>query len=128
MPLSVNADLPGAFDPTVAHLSTSRGFGYRKTGLSPQRQAIDGIMPLVGFVACAIDSCGHIRKKSPQTEFNFSAITKGYGWLTFVGEMLRRNGCTDYMVEIGGEIALAGKNPRGDKWHIMVVRPGWRKR
>lgn len=118
----VNAESSGAFDPTVAPLVNLWGFGYRKTGIEPSQQAIDSIMPLVGIAACAIDSAGHIRKKSPQTEFNFSAITKGYG-CDLVGEMLRRNGCTDYMVEIGGEIALAGKNPRGDKWHIMVDAP-----
>lgn len=79
-------------------------------------------MPLIGISDCYLDSAGHLIKKSPLTEFNFSAITKGYG-CDLVGEMLRRNGCTDYMVEIGGEIALSGKNKRGDKWHIMIDSP-----
>lgn len=120
--LHVNAESNGAFDPTVAPLVNLWGFGYRNSGTEPSQEMIDSIMPLVGIASCSIDSAGHILKKSLGTEFNFSAITKGYG-CDLVGEMLRRNGCEDYMVEIGGEIALAGRNPRGDKWHIMVDAP-----
>lgn len=65
---------------------------------------------------------GRVVKKSPSTEFNFSAITKGYG-CDLIGEMFRRNGCEDYLVEIGGEIALSGRNPRGEPWRIMVDAP-----
>ncbi|MDE6116379.1 MAG: FAD:protein FMN transferase, partial [Duncaniella sp.] len=65
---------------------------------------------------------GLIMKKSQSTEFNFSAITKGYG-CDLVGEMLARNGANDYMVEIGGEIALAGRNPRDRAWRIMIDAP-----
>ena len=120
--LRVNSQSGGAFDPTVAPLVNLWGFGYRNSGVEPSQEMIDSIMPLVGIAGCRIDDEGLIVKKSPQTEFNFSAITKGYG-CDLVGEMLRRNGCEDYMVEIGGEIALAGKNPRGEKWHIMVDSP-----
>ncbi len=37
--------------------------------------------------------------------------------------MLRRNGCENYMVEIGGEIAAAGVSSRGRAWRIMVDAP-----
>ncbi len=40
-----------------------------------------------------------------------------------VGKMLERNGCSDYMVEIGGEIALSGANRNGEPWHIMIDAP-----
>lgn len=112
----------GAFDPTVAPLVNLWGFGYRKTGVEPTQEMIDSVMPSVGIAGCSIDSAGRILRKTPQTEFNFSAITKGYG-CDLVGEMLRRNGCTDYMVEIGGEISLSGRNPRGGDWRIMVDAP-----
>ncbi|MCM1355388.1 MAG: FAD:protein FMN transferase [Staphylococcus sp.] len=112
----------GAFDPTVAPLVNLWGFGYRNSGVEPTQEMIDSVMPTVGILNCSIDSAGHIVRLSPETEFNFSAITKGYG-CDLVGEMLRRNGCDNYMVEIGGEIALSGHNQRGDEWHIMVDAP-----
>lgn len=112
----------GAFDPSVSPLVNLWGFGYKKTGIEPTQAAIDSLLPLVGIRDCALAANGKLVKKHLATEFNFSAITKGYG-CDLVGEMLRRNGCTDYMVEIGGEIALSGVNDRGEPWRIMVDAP-----
>ncbi len=120
--LIVNRQSKGAFDPTVAPLVNLWGFGYRNSGAEPTKAAIDSVLPFVGINDCRIDSSGTILKKSTGTEFNFSAITKGYG-CDLIGEMLLRNGCHDYLVEIGGEIALNGHNPRGEKWHIMIDSP-----
>ncbi|MDE6860249.1 MAG: FAD:protein FMN transferase [Duncaniella sp.] len=118
----VNRCSGGAFDPTVAPLINLWGFGYRNSGIEPTQQSIDSIMPVVGIASCLITPEGMILKKSQGTEFNFSAITKGYG-CDLVGEMLARNGASDYMVEIGGEIALAGKNPHDRAWRIMIDAP-----
>lgn len=118
----VNRDSRGAFDPTVAPLVNLWGFGYRDAGVEPTREVIDSMLGLVGISDCSMDPEGYIIKKHPGTEFNFSAITKGYG-CDLVGDMLRRNGCEDYMVEIGGEIAVAGHSPRGGDWRIMIDAP-----
>ncbi|WP_300504844.1 FAD:protein FMN transferase [uncultured Duncaniella sp.] len=118
----VNVNSGGRFDPTVAPLINLWGFGYRNSGVEPTQEMIDSVMSTVGISECSIDSAGCIIRKTPRTEFNFSAITKGYG-CDLVGEMFRRNGCSDFMVEIGGEIAMGGKNSRGADWHIMVDAP-----
>ncbi|MCM1483995.1 MAG: FAD:protein FMN transferase [Muribaculaceae bacterium] len=118
----INRRSGGAFDPTVAPLVNLWGFGYRSgDGAEPSQAAIDSALTLVGIGRCRLEA-GRIVKVAADTEFNFSAITKGYG-ADLVGEMLRRNGCTDYMVEIGGEIALSGVNPRGEDWHVMIDAP-----
>lgn len=118
----VNRASFGRFDPTVAPLINLWGFGYRNSGVEPTQAMIDSVMVSVGIGDCRIDSLGRLQRKTPMTEFNFSAITKGYG-CDLVGEMFRRNGCNDFMVEIGGEIAMSGRNPRGEDWHIMVDAP-----
>lgn len=118
----VNLRSNGAFDPTVAPLVNLWGFGYRKTGIEPTRTSLDSILEYVGIAQCSITPDGYIVKKHPSTEFNFSAITKGYG-CDLIGEMLQRHGCENFMVEIGGEIALTGVNPRGKSWRIMVDAP-----
>jgi len=120
--LDVNRRSGGAFDPTVAPLVNLWGYGYRSAGVEPTPGAIDSLLEFVGIDECLIDADGYVRKKHPGTEFNFSAITKGYG-CDMVGEMLRRNGCENYMVEIGGEIAVAGVSARGHVWRIMVDAP-----
>lgn len=118
----ISAQSRGAFDPTVAPLVNLWGFGYRNTGTEPDEASIDSALALVGILECHIDDSGCLHKRASHTEFNFSAITKGYA-CDLVGEMLKRNGCNDYMVEIGGEVAISGVNPRGDKWRIMIDAP-----
>lgn len=117
----VNAMSEGTFDPTVAPIVNLWGFGYKNGTGDPTQEQIDSALALVGIRECSIKE-GKIVKKHERTEFNFSAITKGYG-CDLIGEMLSRNGCDDYMVEIGGEMALKGKNSRGEDWHVQIDAP-----
>ncbi len=124
--LRVNRISGGMYDPTVSPLINLWGFGY--TGHpsddrlpSPTQAMIDSALNLVGIAECSIAD-GRMIKKSPGTTFNFSSVTKGLG-CDMVGAMLKRNGVTDYMVEIGGEMALSGRNPRGKKWRIQIADP-----
>lgn len=113
----------GAFDPTLAPLINLWGFGYKHGGPDAPTQAdIDSAMQSVGIMQCGISPSGRIAKKSPQTEFNFSAVAKGYG-VDRIAQALRQAGCTDYMVEVGGEIALSGHNPHGENWKIQIDAP-----
>ena len=40
-----------------------------------------------------------------------------------MGEMFERNGVTDYMIEVGGEVLVSGRNPRGQSWRIQIDNP-----
>lgn len=112
----------GAFDPTVSPLINLWGFGYEgNDSRVPSDSAISAALGAVGFGECFTQG-GAIVKKSPATTFNFSAVTKGYG-CDLIGEMFRRNGVTNYMVEIGGELALSGVNDRGKPWRVMIEAP-----
>lgn len=118
----INFNSNGMFDPTVAPLINLWGFGYNKSDEAPTQDVIDSIKDLVGIDQCKMTATGKIIKKHPCTEFNFSAITKGLG-CDAVGEMLERNGCDDYMIEIGGEIAVSGNSSKGNGWRIMIDTP-----
>ncbi len=118
----VNEASAGMFDPTVGPLIELWGFGTDKSVEdAPVQELIDSALTTVGIARCSIVD-GHLVKAAPGTQFNFSAITKGYG-ADLVGEMLRRNGVENYMVEIGGEISLRGSNPKGQPWRIQVDAP-----
>lgn len=117
----------GRFDPTVSPLVNLWKFGY--TGKvdpdsvwEPAQARIDSALQYVGLPDCSITPEGRIRKKSSGTTFNFSAVTKGYA-CDLMLEMLRRNGAQDAMVEIGGEVAVGGKSPRGDRWRLQIDTP-----
>ncbi len=111
----------GLYDPTVAPLVNLWGFGYKKTCIEPDSSAVDSCRSLVDIASCRIEGSRLVRGKEGM-EFDFSSITKGMG-CDMVGEMLVRNGVTDYMVEIGGEMALRGRNPHGEDWHVMIDAP-----
>lgn len=121
--LMINRQSGGVFDPTLSPLINAYGFGYRNSGSKalPDQKTIDSAMALVGIADCRIED-GKMIKKHPSTEFNFSAITKGFG-VDCVGEMLERNGVVDYLVEIGGEIRVSGRNPDRKLWRIQIDAP-----
>ena len=112
----------GAFDPTVMPLVNLWGFGPDGSAAEPSDAAIDSARAAVGILDCAVSADGVFARKSPATSLDFSAIAKGMG-VDEVAAMLRRNGVADYMVEIGGEVAVGGRNPRGEAWRIQIDAP-----
>lgn len=111
----------GAFDPTVAPLVELWGFGRHRHDSVPSREAVDSVLATVGIADCRMEGLTVV-KKHGGTQFDFSAIAKGYG-CDRVASVLARNGCGDYMVEIGGEVVVGGKSPRGDNWRVMIDAP-----
>lgn len=116
----INEMSDGNFDPTVSPLIDAWGFGKGHTP-GADTLAIDSIMKFIG-IGKTYCKGNVIYKEDIRTRFNFSAIAKGYG-CDAVGEMFRRNGVENYMVEIGGELALHGKSPSGKDWNIAVDAP-----
>jgi thiamine biosynthesis lipoprotein len=117
----------GKFDPTVSPIVNLWKFGYTgkvdpDANWEPEPQRIDSAMQYVGILDCRILPDGSMSKKSAGTTFNFSAITKGYA-CDLVADMLARNGATNVMVEIGGEVAARGESPRGGSWRLQVDAP-----
>ena len=110
----------GNFDPTVSPLVDAWGFG-RGHIASRDTILIDSLLNYVGINKTHIEG-NKIIKDDIRTQFNFSAIAKGYG-CDAVGEMFKRNGVNNFMVEIGGEISLSGKSPLGKNWQIAVDAP-----
>lgn len=114
----------GAFDPTVEPLVNLWGFGPtdRAPGAIPSDSAIARVLTRVGIDHCFVTSDGLLRKAHPLTRFDFSGVAKGYG-VERVALMLARNGCRDFKVEIGGELALQGLNSAGKPWKIKIEAP-----
>lgn len=121
MSQKVNGASGGVYDPTVAPLVDLWGFGRNKEVPEPTAAQIDSALCRVGIAKCRLVGA-RLVKPIPDMIFNFSSITKGYG-CDLVGEMLRRNGCDNFLVEIGGEMCLCGVNPKGEKWHVMIEAP-----
>ena len=118
--MEVSAASDGAFDVTVAPLINMWGFGFENSD-SVSQHAIDSIKQFVGYRKIRIEN-NRIVKSDPRIKLNFSAIAKGYA-CDVVASLLEREGVTNYMVDIGGEVAAKGKNPNGNCWQIGINKP-----
>ncbi|USA43524.1 FAD:protein FMN transferase [Spongiibacter taiwanensis] len=112
----------GAFDITVAPLVNLWGFGPQKHEYVPDQAGIDAAMALVGYQKLEMDMLEPKMLKREAVQLDLSAIAKGYG-VDATAVWLASLGVTDYLVEIGGEMRMAGKSPRGDSWRIGVENP-----
>ncbi|MDR1646155.1 MAG: FAD:protein FMN transferase [Tannerellaceae bacterium] len=116
----VSARSGGAFDATVAPLINLWGFGFsRMDSITPRM--IDSIRTFVGYRKIRLEGTTVV-KDDPRVILNFSAIAKGYA-CDVIARLLEREGVTNYMVEIGGEVAMRGINPNGECWRIGINKP-----
>jgi thiamine biosynthesis lipoprotein len=76
----------------------------------------------VGFAKVELRAEPPALRKRSDVYVDLSAIAKGYG-VDRVAERLQAQACTDYMVEIGGEVRVRGLNPRGQPWRIGIEVP-----
>jgi thiamine biosynthesis lipoprotein len=112
----------GAYDVSVAPLVDLWGFGPAMGETVPSPEAIAAVLQRVGQSRLDFDpGQPAIRKPGPMS-LDFSSIAKGYG-VDQIAEWLETQGIADYLVEIGGEIRVAGINPHGRPWRIAVERP-----
>ena len=119
--LEISQATDGCFDITVAPLVNAWGFGF-KHDIEPDSTAIDSLMQMVGYDKIQLTPDGRVLKQDPRTMLDCSAIAKGYA-VDIIASLLRRKGISNYMVDIGGEVDVAGHNPNGDLWHIGINKP-----
>ncbi|MDE7160976.1 MAG: FAD:protein FMN transferase [Muribaculaceae bacterium] len=116
----INIASDGAFDPTLAPLIKAWGFGEGHKATADTLR-LDSLLAMTGISRTRLNG-NTLYKDDPRITFNFSAIAKGYG-ADCVGAMLKRNGVTDFLVEIGGEIVSSGHNSKGADWRVAITRP-----
>ncbi len=110
----------GAFDITVAPLVNAWGFGFKnKAQVTPQ--FIDSLLAHVGFEKVALSN-HHVQKADPRIMLDAGAIAKGQG-CDVVAALLQANGCTNFLIDIGGEAVCRGNNPKGEKWKVAITKP-----
>ena len=113
----------GAFDITAGPLVELWGFG------PGQRRGIPGALEIETAAARVGHTGLRIRHEPPALlkideglRLDLSAIAKGYG-VDRLADLLDANGCTDYLIEIGGEVRVRGTNPQGGAWRVGVEMP-----
>ena len=116
----VSAQTEGAFDISVAPLENAWGFGF-KHSIEIDQATIDSLRQFVGYQKMQLEN-GKIVKRDPRLMLDCSSIAKGYG-VDRVAKTLEKKGVKNYMVDIGGEVVLKGKNSRMKTWRIGINKP-----
>ena len=118
--MEVSRITDGKFDITVAPLVNAWGFGFKNSdNVTPE--LIDSLKQFVGYEKVRLEN-GTIVKADPRVQLDASAIAKGYA-CDVVANLLKSYGVENYMIEIGGEIAMRGKNDKGVCWRIGIDKP-----
>ncbi|WP_127846814.1 FAD:protein FMN transferase [Psychroflexus aestuariivivens] len=112
----------GYFDPTVGLLVNAYGFGPEGYDENFTKTELDSLMTYVGFDKLRIQN-RQVLSTKPHFYIDFNAIAKGYA-VDRVAIFLEQNGIENYLVEIGGEVRVKGKNKRTDQlWKLGIDMP-----
>ena len=121
--LIVGAASGGAFDVTLGPVIDAWGFGKERHRHAPTAAQLTAARALTGHEHLAVqEHPAAIKKALPSLALNLSAIAKGHG-VDRVAMLLEARGVDDYLVEIGGEIRVAGEKKPGVQWKVAIERP-----
>ena len=118
--LQLSRETDGAFDITVAPLVNEWGFGFKHRERITASK-IDSLRAFVGYDKLFYEG-DRLNKRDSRVTIDCGAVAKGYG-VDCVARLLSSKGCTNYMVEIGGEVVVKGKNAKGKTWTIGINKP-----
>jgi len=120
----ISRDSHGAFDPTIQPLVNAWGFGPQNVPLhQPDQHQVDQLLVVVGIDKLQLrENPPAIRKLHSKVSIDFSAIAKGFA-VDKLAEHLEQLGYSNFMVEIGGEIRVRGRNANQMVWKLGIEKP-----
>jgi len=113
----------GAFDITVGQAVNVWGFGPSDPQLPPPEEAIAAARQHSGYKNLSTrKSPAALRKADPALSIDLSAIAKGYA-VDQIAYMLEFADIKNYIIDIGGELRLAGFRSDGKPWRVGIEPP-----
>lgn len=114
----------GAFDITVGPLVNLWGFGPDGSTLNaPAEAEIETVRARVGYQHLQADcSVPALRKNMAALYLDLSGYAKGLA-VDRVADLLDDKQVPNYLVEIGGEMKLKGRNRAGRRWAVAIEEP-----
>lgn len=121
--LRIYKETDGVFDPTIGVLVNAWDFGPEKKLKNLDSITIKKLLQQVGFNKINIVN-DKLIKENPLTYLDFNAVAKGYG-IDIIGRFFEKNNIGNYLIELGGEIRVRGKNDRNNFWNIEIENPNF---
>lgn len=120
--LRINKLTEGAMDVTVGPIVNLWGFGPEdRPDIVPTAEQLEKRRTITGIQHLS-ETGDTLIKDIPELYVDLSSIAKGRG-TDEVADYLESVGIHNYMVEVGGEIRVKGKNRDGVAWRIAVEKP-----
>lgn len=113
----------GAFDITVKRLVALWGFGPGAEKNVPTEAALEAAAATVGFRHLEVQHTPPaLRKTVPELEIDLNGIVPGYA-ADKIAELLEGLGVRDYLIDVGGELRVAGNKQAGRTWTAAIEMP-----
>ncbi len=114
----------GAFDISVGPLVELWGFGAAARGEQlPTDEQISAQLAQVGYNHLQLRLApAAIKKLLPELKIDLSAIAKGYA-VDALKALLLRQGISNFLLEIGGEMQIVGQRSDGTPWRVAIEKP-----
>lgn len=109
----------GAFDPTIYPVLTAWGFTKDENRV-PEDAEIAELLTKTGYRK--ISQNGNLISLADGTMLDFGAVAKGAA-ADRTAEIMRENGITSALINLGGSITVIGKNPDNSDWRIGIKDP-----
>lgn len=107
--LAIRGASEGSFDPSVGPHVGRWGFGPMAAASIPENAEV-------------LVSDDALCKSHPDVTLDLCGIAKGYALEQLI-RVLRERGEDDFVIDLGGEIAVRGQHPSGRAWRIAVEDP-----
>lgn len=121
--LDVAQQTAGAYDPTVGEIVDLWGFGpSRIADGAPSAQTLSAAAACAGWQRVFADRADRRVLQVGGVRLDLSSIAKGFA-VDQVASYLLREGVTDFLVEVGGELRGAGVKPDGTPWWVLLETP-----
>ena len=124
--MDIYSESEGVFDPSIGQLINAWGFGKKENHTPPTQKQIDSLLALTGMDKVHVATTPEgtfVEKDNPNIQLNFNAIAQGYTSDVIADYFLSKQ-ITNFIVEVGGEIVIHGRNTlKGKSWTIGIDNP-----
>jgi len=119
----VGRETGGAFDVTVGPLVSLWGFGAQAGEGTPDAAEVAAAKARVGWSHLRLDREAHtLTLLRPDLRLDAGGVAKGYA-VDHASEALTALGLRDHLVEVGGEVRVAGRSADGHPWRVGIEQP-----
>ncbi len=111
----------GKFNPALYPLISYWGFGAKKEIKDADSNEVSEILKLTNWKSIKLEN-NILTKSDPLQKLDFNAIAQGYT-VDLIAELFESKGIQNYMIEVGGELLVKGKNKSGESWRVGIDKP-----